>query len=125
MVDMNGLKLLNDTYGHEKGNVAIKKTCSLICDVFSHSPVYRFGGDEFVVIIKDRDYDSIEEKIRQFKSLSKETTGEPWERVNAAIGYALYDHDDTVDDVFRRADHSMYEYKKEMKAEPQSARAAL
>ena len=117
MVDMNGLKQLNDTYGHEMGNIAIKKTCSLICEVFSHSPVYRFGGDEFVVIIKDRDYDNIEEKIRQFNSLAKETAGEPWERVNAAIGYALYDHDDTVDDVFRRADHIMYEHKKEMKAQ--------
>ena len=116
MVDMNGLKQLNDTYGHEKGNIAIKKTCALICDVFSHSPVYRFGGDEFVVIIKDRDYDNIEEKVRQFKSLAQETAGEPWERVNAAIGYALYDNDDTVDDVFRRADHIMYEHKKEMKA---------
>ena len=117
MVDMNGLKQMNDTYGHETGNVAIKTTCALICDVFSHSPVYRFGGDEFVVIIKDRDYDDIEEKVRQFKSLAKETTGEPWERVNAAIGFALYDNDDTVDDVFRRADHIMYEHKKEMKAE--------
>ena len=118
MVDMNGLKQLNDTYGHEKGNVAIKKTCALICDVFAHSPVYRFGGDEFVIVVKDRDYDSIEDKIRQFKELSAQTAGEPWERVNAAIGYALYDSDDAVDDVFRRADHIMYEHKKEMKAKP-------
>ena len=116
MVDMNGLKQMNDTYGHEKGNVAIKRTCALICEVFAHSPVYRFGGDEFVVIVKDRDYNDIEEKVRQFKDMAKETAGEPWERVDAAIGYALYDNDDTVDDVFRRADHIMYEHKKEMKA---------
>lgn len=116
MVDMNGLKHLNDTYGHEKGNIAIKKTCALICDVFSHLPVYRFGGDEFVIIIKDRDYDNIEEKVKEFKSLANQTAGEPWDRVDAAIGYALYDNDDTVDDVFRRADHIMYEHKKEMKA---------
>ena len=43
MVDMNGLKQLNDTYGHEKGNEAIRRTCSLICDVFKHSPVYHSG----------------------------------------------------------------------------------
>lgn len=115
MVDMNGLKQLNDTYGHEKGNVAIRKTCALICDVFSHSPVYRFGGDEFVVVVKTSDYDAIAEKVEQFKRQAAKTQGEPWEIVNAAIGYALYDNDDTVDDVFRKADHIMYEHKKEMK----------
>ena len=117
VIDMNGLKHLNDTYGHEKGNIAIQKTCSLICDVFLHSPVYRFGGDEFAVVIKDRDYDNIDEILRQFEAKMAGTTGEPWETVSAAVGYALYDknNDDTVDDVFRRADHRMYEQKKEMK----------
>ena len=112
MVDMNGLKKLNDTYGHEKGNIAIQKTCELICEVFSHSPVYRFGGDEFVVVIRDRDYDNVEKIVKEFRERAEKTTGEPWERVNAAIGYALYENDDTVDDVFRRADHRMYEQKK-------------
>ena len=112
MVDMNGLKQLNDTYGHEKGNIAIQITCALICESFAHSPVYRFGGDEFVVVIKDRDYDNVEEIIRQFREQAEKTTGEPWERVDAAIGYALYENDDTVNDVFRRADHKMYEQKR-------------
>ena len=117
MVDMNDLKKMNDTYGHEQGNVAIQKTCALICEVFSHSPVYRFGGDEFVVVVKGRDYDAIEERVAQFRKAAAATaSGQPWERVNAAIGYALYNGEDTVDDVFRRADHLMYEQKKEMKA---------
>ena len=115
MVDMNGLKQLNDTYGHEKGNEAIRRTCSLICDVFKHSPVYRFGGDEFVVVIRERDYDDIEELVKQFNTSAEATEGQPWEKVNAAIGYALYAGEDTVEDVFRRADHIMYEQKKEMK----------
>lgn len=115
MVDMNGLKQMNDTYGHEKGNEAIRRTCSLICDVFKHSPVYRFGGDEFVVVVKDRDYDNIKELVKQFNTSAEVTEGQPWEKVNAAIGYALYDGEDTVEDVFRKADHIMYEQKKEMK----------
>ena len=115
MVDMNGLKQLNDTYGHELGNEAIKRTCALICDVFKHSPVYRFGGDEFVVLVKDRDYDHIEERVREFNETARATVGEPWEKVNAAIGYALYEGEDTVVDLFRKADHRMYEQKKEMK----------
>ena len=116
MVDMNDLKKMNDTYGHEHGNDAIRKTCSLICETFVHSPVYRFGGDEFVVVVKDRDYDHIEERVNEFNEALRQTGGEPWETVNAAIGYALYDGEDTVEDVFRKADHIMYEHKKEIKA---------
>ena len=116
MVDMNDLKRMNDTYGHERGNDAIRKTCSLICDVFVHSPVYRFGGDEFVVVVKGRDYDNIEELIQKFHEEVQASDGQPWEKINAAVGYALYSGEDTVDDVFRRADHLMYEQKKEMKA---------
>ena len=115
MVDMNDLKTLNDTYGHERGNDAIRATCALICEVFAHSPVYRFGGDEFVVVVKGRDYDHIEERAEQFRTAAQVTEGQPWEKVNAAIGYSLYNGEDTVDDVFRSADHRMYEQKKEMK----------
>lgn len=116
MVDMNDLKKLNDTYGHERGNDAIRKTCSVICEVFAHSPVYRFGGDEFVVVVKGRDYEDIEELVKKFRSAASAADGQPWERVNAAIGYALYDGEDTVDDVFRKADFRMYEQKKETKS---------
>jgi diguanylate cyclase (GGDEF)-like protein len=115
MVDMNDLKKINDTYGHEQGNVAIQKTCALICEVFSHSPVYRFGGDEFVIVVKGRDYDAIEERVEQFREAAAAADGQPWEKVNAAVGYALYNGEDTVDDVFRRADHLMYEEKQKMK----------
>ena len=65
-----------------------------------------------MVVIKDRDYDNVEEIIRQFREQAEKTTGEPWERVDAAIGYALYENDDTVNDVFRRADHKKYEQKR-------------
>ena len=115
VIDMNDLKVMNDSYGHEQGNQAIKATCSLICEVFKHSPVYRFGGDEFVVVIKGKDYDGIEERINEFNETARGLTGQPWEKVNAAVGYALYDDDDTVLDVFRRADRLMYERKKVMK----------
>lgn len=120
MVDLNYLKKLNDTYGHEKGNLAIIKTCSIICDVFVHSPVYRIGGDEFVVILKDRDYDNIENLDKKFKQAISETKGEPWEKVSAAIGYALYTDEHSADEVFRKADHIMYENKKKYKQERQS-----
>jgi len=119
VIDLNNLKVLNDSYGHEKGDEAIKKICSMICSIFDPSFVYRIGGDEFVVIVKDKDRTEIEQMVDRFQALvetSASAEGEPWEKISAAIGFSVYDGDDTVKDVFRRADYNMYECKKKMKA---------
>lgn len=114
MVDMNHLKWLNDTFGHEKGNEGIKKICSILCDTFKRSPVFRIGGDEFVVIIKGYDYDNVDKLLKEFNHKLQTTKGEPWERVTAASGYALYTNEASVEEVFHKADQVMYECKKEM-----------
>ena len=122
MIDLNFLKKTNDTYGHEHGNDAIRKLCYIVCHVFEHSPVFRFGGDEFVVILERADYQNVEALVQEFNSqIEKGSLNEglePWERVSAAIGYALYDEDidKSVSDVFNRADNAMYAHKKMMKA---------
>ncbi|MEE3467833.1 MAG: diguanylate cyclase [Eubacterium sp.] len=121
MVDMNFLKVMNDNYGHDKGDLAIQKTARLICNAFKHSPVYRFGGDEFVVIIEHSDYRDVNDLVREFNgsiAVSQEDTSQdPWERISAAIGFSIYDktRDKHVDDVFKRADDAMYTNKKRMK----------
>lgn len=55
-VDMNGLKYLNDTLGHEHGNKAIKRTCRAMRECFGEDMLYRVSGDEFVVLWPDVDY---------------------------------------------------------------------
>ena len=54
--DVDGLKYINDTYGHKAGDECIRNAAKMICSLFLHSPVYRTGGDEFVVILSDADY---------------------------------------------------------------------
>ncbi len=54
--DINNLKAVNDLYGHKEGDACIKKACANICGVFSHSPVFRIGGDEFVILLSGDDY---------------------------------------------------------------------
>ena len=122
MVDLNNLKKINDSFGHEKGNVAIKKICTMICHKFAHSPVFRVGGDEFVVIVENDDYEKAETLVTELRQeidaiYGKESL-EPWERVSAAIGWALYDPvlDNSIESVFKKADEKMYENKKNMKA---------
>lgn len=123
MIDLNFLKKINDTYGHERGNYAIKKVCEIICNVFLHSPVFRIGGDEFVVLLKDSDYtkmDNLEEEFKaQIKTFSDNEYLEPWQKISAAIGTARYNSskDEGFQSVFKRADEKMYENKKRMKAE--------
>lgn len=122
MIDLNYLKKINDTYGHDKGNVAIITLCKIVCKIFEHSPVFRIGGDEFVVILKGHDLEHIDELITEFnlqlKDRQEDSSLEYWERTSAAIGYAVYnpDIDSSVEDIFKRADEEMYCAKKEMKA---------
>ena len=123
MVDLNFLKRTNDTYGHEKGNISIRRLCMLVCEIFEHSPVFRIGGDEFIVILKNRDYRNVDSLITDFNNhltkVQKDDSLQPWEQISAAIGYAKFDKkiDSTVGDVFKRADKAMYDRKIEMKAE--------
>ena len=115
--DLNGLKQVNDVQGHQAGDEYIKGSCSIICNVFSHSPVFRIGGDEFAVILKGKDYDQRYELIKQLGVEQED------KRVNGikpiAVGLSDFDseNDIRVQDVFERADSLMYENKKKCKNE--------
>ena len=122
MIDLNYLKRINDTFGHEQGNIAIKKLCHIVCSIFENSPVFRIGGDEFVVILEGEDYTNVDTLVEKFKNTLEELKNDEglsqWERVSASIGVALYNPvvDSSFDNVFKRADKLMYKHKKEMKA---------
>lgn len=117
--DLNGLKSVNDTYGHEIGDVYIVNSCHAICDVFKHSPVYRIGGDEFVVVLEGEDLENRNALMKQLKAASDNSMDKQdpvHGRISIASGMAVYDpsKDKTVGDVLKRADVSMYNDKKMM-----------
>lgn len=122
MVDVNFLKRINDTYGHECGNIYLMNACRLVCSVFGEENVYRVGGDEFVVILEGDKASLIKYFTTQFKiEMGRKTSNEslkPWEKFSAAIGIATYQAgvDKSADEVFKRADAEMYENKLAMKA---------
>jgi len=123
MVDVNYLKKVNDTYGHERGNEYLINACRLVCSVFGAEHVYRIGGDEFVVIIDDDRVAIAQYFVKQFKTeMERKNVNEalqPWERISAAVGVAYYEsvYDQTADEVFKRADKEMYANKLAMKAQ--------
>lgn len=127
MVDMNDLKMINDKYGHKMGDSYLKGCCHIICETFKHSPVYRIGGDEFVVILTGEDYNDRFNKVNQLKEeYVKSRTNEnakPWQKYSASVGMAELAFDDaTLEFVFKRADRKMYEDKQKFKQENGSYR---
>ena len=115
--DLNGLKQINDTLGHEAGDAYIKNGCMLICKQFDHSPVFRIGGDEFVAILRGGDYERREELFASFRKKVEDNRRNGL--VVVASGMAIYqsENDESYNDVFKRADDLMYECKQALKAQ--------
>ena len=118
--DCDSLKMINDQYGHIKGDIYLKTACCTICDVFKHSPVFRIGGDEFAVIIQHVDYHNLEllkEHFDQTANAINASAGEPWEQVWISKGFAVFhpSEDSTVIGVMQLADKRMYENKRDRK----------
>ena len=121
MFDVNGLKKTNDIQGHDKGDLLLKNASKMICDIFKHSSVFRTGGDEFVAVLQNEDYDNREHLLQELRSKvfeNEERDGGPdFDHPSIATGMAIFDPDSDsyVDDVLRRADDLMYENKKFIK----------
>ena len=114
--DINGLKIVNDTKGHKAGDEYIKASCALVCRIFQHSPVFRIGGDEFVVLLKDRDYSNRNSLLARLRKQVEENIriGEgPVVASGLAEFQPIGDH--SVEDVFNRADALMYDEKTRLK----------
>ena len=113
VLDVNDLKKVNDTSGHQAGDQYLRDACRMICQMFKHSPVFRVGGDEFAVIAQGHDYEHIDQLIRGIEELNREST-----RAGGAVvacGMARFTDDTSVASVFRRADMDMYANKQRLK----------
>jgi diguanylate cyclase (GGDEF)-like protein len=118
--DINYLKETNDRYGHDVGNKLIVSAARVISDIFKRSPVFRIGGDEFLVILQNRDLDELDVLLKKFdeeclnKTVYTEKEAIP---VSVAKGFARYDSgkDTNFIDVFNKADDAMYENKRKIK----------
>jgi len=115
VIDIDNFKLVNDTYGHNCGDIVIKQVATIIKESFGkHYKCYRLGGDEFVIISEEVDPDKIEcQLIRMTKALSE--MREKWHILpTVSYGYSSNIGRETVDfnTVLREADERMYQYKR-------------
>ena len=114
--DINDLKAINDTRGHNFGDEAIQRASRMICETFSHSPVFRIGGDEFVVVLSGRDFDERETLVGKLKGISI-ANGRDRSGPVVACGMSVYDQktDESYSEIFAQADQRMYEDKTKLK----------
>ena len=114
LCDVNGLKNINDTQGHQAGDEYLRRACGIICRIFSHSPVYRIGGDEFAVLLRGSDFETREDRMAELVHVNQIHMQR--EDVTIAGGLAVFqpETDKNVESVFTRADQTMYDYKNGM-----------
>ena len=113
--DLNDLKKVNDSLGHDEDDRYIRSGCLLICSTFKHSPVFRIGGDEFAAVLKDSDYN----ERRELKKALKEKVEANLQSSGVIIAVGSADFSPETDtcllDVFKRADREMYSDKRRLK----------
>ena len=114
-VDLDGLKIINDTFGHRAGDEALIQVAALLAKGVRHSDVVaRIGGDEFGILLECSDEPAAHETaarlIEQISSCEFLHDGEPLP-LSVAIGVGMIDALDTPDSVMERADEAMYRRK--------------
>ncbi|WP_407384659.1 diguanylate cyclase [Ruminococcus sp.] len=128
--DMNGLKIINDTYGHEVGDQALIKIADILIGVFGKEHIFRVGGDEFIVIMCSCPGEKTEALFRRVNdALAEENRRESTDRFMLSVskGYALFaaDKDREFRSVFKRADDAMYRDKEAYYAKNAERRRAV
>lgn len=108
-VDLDGLKKINDQYGHTIGDLMLKRFADACKSMLTeHDYLARIGGDEFLLVFLDQDVSFIEECMRalQFKLLEPED-----EKERIHFSYGISHNETTVDNYIDLADQKMYECK--------------
>ena len=112
MADVNGLKLINDAYGHQMGDKVLKEFAEILKKECRHDEIAsRVGGDEFVVLFSHTDRQSVERIVKRLNvAVAKVQIDHTI--LSVSMGFALKEdpHDD-LNDVFKRAEDAMYQHK--------------
>lgn len=116
-IDLDGLKKINDKFGHQTGDLYIKQASKIIQYVINKKYiVYRIGGDEYIIILKNLSHKEINNIINNInlKIVEENSTNEL--KLSMSIGYAIFDEkvDVSLFDTYRRADSQMYDNKRKI-----------
>ncbi len=117
-IDMNELKPINDTLGHDEGDIAIRAVSEILRQSFrDHDILARVGGDEFAVLVKDVGEEQVARLERRFNEKCEKMSDElhkPY-RLSFARGYVVGNASSDLEALMAEADEKMYKNKQEMK----------
>lgn len=119
-VDLDGFKAINDAHGHRAGDAVLQAAAARVCGCLrAGDTVGRWGGDEFVVLLREIGVGELEQLVRRLRVAVEapvDFNGQGF-RVGASMGWALSPRDaTTAQELIRLADHAMYEDKRKRKA---------
>ncbi len=113
--DINGLKLANDKFGHEFGDLMITTVSDILKDTLNTNMIYRIGGDEFVAILGNSDehafdqvFDSIKQRLDEMGNVLRDGEKQVPLGVSKGAAYYIKDSDTDIKAIFHRADEAMY-----------------
>ena len=125
--DMDNLKMINDKFGHDDGDFALREIASILKDTFRSTDIIgRLGGDEFVVFAivgVDNCEDAIKERIEQITKKHNEAAGKPYP-IEMSTGIHEFECHSGLDlyEILDLADEKLYKEKSEKKAKNGSYR---
>ena len=114
--DINNLKKVNDTLGHQEGDKYIIKACTLIKETFKNSDVFRIGGDEFIALLKNTDFINRYSLLDDFNNQIEINIKNDDVVISSGMADYNKDEDKSFRNMFERADFSMYDQKKHLKS---------
>jgi diguanylate cyclase (GGDEF)-like protein len=117
ILDLDHFKLVNDTHGHDVGDEVLRAVASCLRGMTRyHDVVARLGGEEFAVVTPNMDAELLgrfAERIRRAIANMSVLSGNVRLKVTTSVGLAVWDHKESAEDFYRRADRQLYEAKKQ------------
>ena len=112
--DMDKFKQINDTWGHDEGDRALKLVSLALFKVATKfdSSVFRIGGDEFIIITDTSETGLAEKVIEAVKAELDSIDFRDDFKLKMSLGYALYDGKSSIDELLKAADKELYDAKK-------------
>ncbi len=124
LFDMDGLKKVNDNFGHKEGDFYIKTAAEIISGTFSKESIARIGGDEILVVGSLKTKYSIKKKTVEIYKAVKDINKRYSKKYETSISYGIVFVDDeikfdnrTLEKIINLADQRMYKFKKERRKE--------
>ncbi|HEY8102154.1 MAG TPA: GGDEF domain-containing protein [Burkholderiaceae bacterium] len=108
LIDFDHFKLINDRYGHSAGDNILQQVAKLFTSVLrAGDSLYRWGGEEFVIILRDTDATTLSAIAERLRALTEQHPFGLKRSLTISIGLATYEAGETHENFFKRADAAM------------------